>query len=199
MKSILVIHSSPRGKESLSRKLADVVVEKICAKTSDAQVKTFDLTLNPPQHLNGSHLAAFFTPSESHTDSHKEAIRYSDKAIESVLEADVIVISVSMMNLSIPSALKAWIDQVSRAGRTFRYTEKGPEGLVKGKKVYLTIASGGVYSEGHMKAYDFTEPYLKAALGFLGMTDVTTYRVEGAAIPGIKETALEKAIDATRV
>lgn len=199
MKNILVIHSSPRAKDSLSRKLADVVVKKIEAQAPSAEVRTFDLALNPPKHLDGAHLAAFFTPVEKYTDADREILRYSENAIAHVLAADTIVISVPMTNLSIPSVLKAWIDQVSRAGRTFRYTEHGPEGLVTGKKVYLVIASGGVYSEGPMKAYDFTESYLRAALGFLGMTDVTAYRVEGAAIPGIKETALEKAIESVRI
>jgi FMN-dependent NADH-azoreductase len=97
-------------------------------------------------------------------------------------------------NFSIPSVLKAWFDHLARAGKTFKYTANGPEGLVKGKKIYLAIASGAIFSEGEMKSYDFVEPYLRVVLGFLGMTDVTTIRVEGVAIPGLKETALERAV-----
>jgi FMN-dependent NADH-azoreductase len=96
--------------------------------------------------------------------------------------------------------LKAWIDQIVRAGLTFRYGANGqPEGLIKGKKVYLAIASGGVYSDGPMKAYDFVEPYLRGVLGFLGMTDVSTFRVEGTSVPGIKETALAKGVESVQI
>lgn len=95
---------------------------------------------------------------------------------------------------NIPSVLKSWIDFVVRAGKTFRYTPEGANGLIDNKKVYLAIASGGVFSEGPRKMFNFTEPYLKAVLGFIGLTDVEAVRVEGLAIPGIKETALEKAV-----
>jgi FMN-dependent NADH-azoreductase len=115
------------------------------------------------------------------------------------MEADMIVIGAPLYNFGISSALKAWIDHIARAGLTFHYTEHGSEGLVKGKKVYLAIAMGGVYSEGPMQAYDFVTPYLKAVLGFIGMTDITVFRAEGTAIPGLKETALEKAIAAIRL
>jgi len=101
--------------------------------------------------------------------------------------------------LLVHSALKAWIDHVARAGVTFRYTEHGPEGLIKGKKVYIAMSAGGVYSEGPYQPYDFVTPYLKAVLGFMGMTDLTIYRAEGVNIPGIKEYALEKAIDSIAV
>ena len=91
------------------------------------------------------------------------------------------------------------IVHVIRIGETFYYTEQSPVGLVENKKVYLSIATGGIYSEGPMKSYDFTEPYLRAVLGFIGMTDMTAYRAEGLAIPGIKETAIQKAIDSIQV
>jgi FMN-dependent NADH-azoreductase len=100
-----------------------------------------------------------------------------------------------MYNFGIASTLKSWIDHIARANKTFRYSEKGPEGLVKNKKVYLAISTGGVYSDGPMKAYDFTEPYLRAVLGFMGMTNLTAYRVEGVNMPALKESALQKAID----
>jgi FMN-dependent NADH-azoreductase len=116
------------------------------------------------------------------------------------MDADAVVLGVPIYNFAIPSALKTWIDHVARVGRTFKYGAHGsPEGLVKGKKVYLAVASGGIYSEGPMKAFDFAEPYLKAVLGFLGMTDIRTFRAEGTAIPNIKETALAKAIESVRI
>lgn len=112
-----------------------------------------------------------------------------------MFEADIIVIGVPIYNFNIPSALKAWLDHLVRAGKTFSYQTGRPEGLVKDKKVYLAIASGGVYSDGPMKSYDFAEPYLRAVLGFIGITDITTFRVEGTNVPDLKETALQKGIE----
>jgi FMN-dependent NADH-azoreductase len=199
MKNILVIESSPRGDTSFSRKLSRAVLEKLKEKNPGANVKIHDLTKNPTPHLEESHLAAFFSPAEKHSDTDKKAILHSNEAVAEILNADAIVVGVPMFNFGIPSVLKAWIDHLARSGLTFSYGEKGPEGLVKGKKVYLAIATGGVYSEGPMKAYDFTESYLRAVLGFLGMTDITTYRVEGVAIPGVQDTALEKSIQSIQI
>ena len=194
MKSLLVIESSPRGASSFSRKLSHAVVEKLKAKNPGAQVKIRDLTLHPTPHLEEAHLTAFFTPPEKQSAASKEAIRHSDTSIDEIMAADTIVIAVPMYNFTIPSSLKAWIDHLSRAGKTFKYTDKGPEGLVKGKKIYLAIATGGIYSEGPMKPHDYTEPYLRFIFGFLGMTDVTAFRVEGVANPANQEAALAKAI-----
>jgi FMN-dependent NADH-azoreductase len=199
MTKILLIDSSPRRNASFSRKLSRAIVEKLKAKDPTSSVSTRDLTLRPMPHLEEAHLAAFFAPAEKHTAEDKRAIQYSDEAIAEILHADVIVLGVPMYNFGIPSVLKAWIDHLARAGKTFKYSEKGPEGLVKGKKLYLAIATGGVYSEGAMKAYDFTEPYLRTVFGFLGMTDVTTFRVEGVAVPGAQDAALEKAIGLIKI
>ena len=128
-----------------------------------------------------------------------EAVKHSDEAIAELKDADIIVIGVPMYNFSLHSSLKAWIDHICRAGQTFSYSEKGPEGLIKNKKVYLAISTGGVYSEGFMKPYDFTEPYLRTLLGFLGMTDITAYRAEGLNMPDLKEHALEKAVESIEI
>jgi FMN-dependent NADH-azoreductase len=199
MKNLLVIESSPRGNASNSRKLTHAIVEKLKAKDSQAVVKTLDLTTSPTPHLEESHLAAFFAPAEKHSPADKLAIKHSEQSIAEIMIADTIVIGVPMYNFGIPSALKAWIDHLCRAGHTFRYGASGPEGLVKGKKVFLAIATGGVYSQGAMKAYDFTEPYLRSVLGFLGMTDITVIRAEGLAVPGVQDMALEKAIQSIQV
>jgi FMN-dependent NADH-azoreductase len=199
MKNILVIETSPRGKESVSRKLTKAILEKLKQKDPGCEVKLHDLSTHPTPHLEESHLAAFYAPPEKHTAENKEAVSHSNKSIAEVMAADTIVIGVPMYNFSIPSTLKAWIDHLVRAGITFRYTATGPEGLIKGKKVYLAIATGGIYSEGAMKPFDFTEPYLRAVLGFLGMTDVTAFRVEGVAVPGVQDTALEKGVASIRL
>jgi FMN-dependent NADH-azoreductase len=192
---ILHLISSPRGAASFSIKLGNAVVEKLQAENAESTVKVHNLIDTPFPHLEEAHLNSFFTPAESRSPEQAEAVKHSDQAVAELFDADTIVIGVPMYNFGIHSTLKAWIDHIARAGITFRYSEKGPEGLVKNKKIYLAISTGGVYSEGPMKSYDFTEPYLRAVLGFLGMTDITAFRVEGVNMPDLKDSALEKAIE----
>jgi len=194
MKKILNIVSSVKGDDSFSIKLSNAVLEKITSIYPNSSIHTHDLSKSPFPHLEETVFTSFYTPEEKRTDEHKEAILHSDEAIKELMEADILVIGVPLYNFGIPSTLKAWIDHVARSGVTFRYADGRPEGLVKNKKVYLAIASGGIYSEGPMKSYDFTEPYLRAVLGFIGLTDITTFRVEGTVVPGMKETALPKAL-----
>jgi FMN-dependent NADH-azoreductase len=192
--NILNIISSPRKGESYSTKLGSAIVEKLQAANPGSTVKVKDLASKPFPHLEEAHLQSFFTPAEGRTPEQQEAVHHSDEAIAEIMAADAIVIDAPLYNFSIPSVLKAWIDHIARAGITFQYTATGPEGLVKGKKIYVAMSSGGVYSEGPAAGYDFVAPYLKAVLGFMGMTDVTVVRVEGLAIPDLQTTALDKAI-----
>ena len=191
---ILQIISSPRGEASYSTQLADAIVDKLTAAEPDSTVVVRDLTAPPFPHLEEVHLQSFFTPEKDHSPEQREAVRHSNEAIAELKDADTIVIGAPLYNFGVSSVLKSWIDHIARAGITFRYTESGPEGLVKGKKVYVAMATGGVYSSGPMAAYDFVAPYLQAVLGFLGMTDVEVHRVEGTAVPDLKDQALEKAI-----
>ena len=192
MKKILNIIVSPRGEASFSNQLGNVIISKIIGNNPGSTVQVRNLNETPFPHIEPAHLSAFFTPADDHSPENKEAIQHSDEAIKELFAADVIVINTPMWNFSVPSVLKAWIDHIARSGVTFKYSETGPVGLLTGKKVYISLASGGVYS-GDMKALDFVEPYLKSVLGFLGLTDVTTYRVEGTSIPQIQETAMENA------
>ena len=194
MKNILHIISSPRGEASLSVKLGNAIIEKIKAEYPGSTVKENNLATKQLPHLEEATLAAFFTPAENHTPENREALKHSDQAIEEIKEADIIVIGAPLWNFGLPSVLKAWIDHIARANVTFKYSEAGPEGLIKDKVVYIAMSSGAVYSSGQMQPYDFVSPYLKGVLGFLGMTNVTVFRVEGSAIPGIQDTALEKGI-----
>ncbi len=195
MIKILHIDSSPRGDLSVTRKLSRYIVENLQKKYGDFEVRELDLIKNPIPHLDESHIAAFFTPAEQQSEAHKKVLVHSETALRDLLWADYIVIGVPMFNFGLPSGLKAWVDQIVRAGVTFKYTEHGPIGLIsKDKKVFLAIATGGVYSEEPMKSLDFTEPYLKAVLGFIGLTNVAICRAEGLAIPGVQEHAYEKAI-----
>ncbi|GGA94370.1 FMN-dependent NADH-azoreductase [Puia dinghuensis] len=194
MKKILNIVSSPRGGASYTIQLADAIIAKIKAEYPGSTVKTVDLAHHHYPHLEEAHISSYFTPAEKHSAKEREVIRHSDEAIKEVQEADILVIGAPMWNFSIPSALKAWIDHIVRKGVTFNYSEKGPVGMLKGKKVYVAISSGGIYSDGPMKQMDHIEPYLRTILGFIGLTDLTVFRVEGLSIPGVQDTALEKAI-----
>jgi FMN-dependent NADH-azoreductase len=194
MKKILSVISSPRGAVSASIQLAQALTDQLVAAYPGSIVKATDLTKKNFPHLEESHITSFFTPPDQHTGKDKEAIRHSDEAIKEIMEADILIIGAPMYNFNIHSTLKAWLDHIVRKGLTFSYSEKGPEGLVKGKKVYLILSTGGIFSEGSMKPHDFVEPYLRFIFGFIGLTDVTVFRVEGLAIPGIMETAMEKAI-----
>jgi FMN-dependent NADH-azoreductase len=196
---ILNLISSPRGSQSFSIKLGDAIVEKLQQAYPGSTVTTRNLVAQPFPHLEESHLTSFFTPAEQHTPELAEAVKHSNEAIAELFDADAIVIGAPMYNYTIHSSLKAWIDHIVRAQKTFRYTENGPEGLVKGKKVYVAISSGGIYSEGDFKSMDFIEPYLRTVLGALGMKDVHFYRVEGVKIPGVQDTALEKGIESIAV
>ncbi|MEO6452854.1 MAG: FMN-dependent NADH-azoreductase [Ginsengibacter sp.] len=196
---ILHLISSPREEASMSIKLGNTIIEKLQEENPESRLTVRNLAKTTFPHLEEVHLNSFFTPAENLTPELIEAIKHSDEAIAELKNADVIVIGVPMYNFSIHSTLKAWIDHIARAGQTFRYTEKGPEGLIKNKKVYLAISSGGIYSQGPMKAYDFTESYIRSILGFLGMTDITAFRVEGLSMPGLKENAWNKALQNIQV
>jgi FMN-dependent NADH-azoreductase len=194
MKKILHIISSPRGDASLSIKLGNAVVEKIQAAYPGSTVKETNLVNQQFPHLEEAHIASFYTPAENRTPENLVAIKHSEDAISEIQDADIIVIGVPIYNFNIHSTLKAWIDHIVRRGVTFKYDENGPQGLLPGKKVYLALASGGIFSEGPMAGFDFAVPYLKHMLGFIGLTDITVFRVEGTSIPGIQDTALEKGL-----
>lgn len=195
MAKLLHINSSVRNQGSVSRQLTGEFIAKWQAAHPDAEIIQRDLAASPVPHLNEQMMGAFFTPAEQRTPEQAEAVKISDQLVEELLAADVIVIGAPMYNFSIASTLKSWIDHVARAGITFRYTQAGPEGLVKNKKVYVFISRDGVYSEGPAKAMEFQDTYLKTILGFLGMDDVTFIHTEGLAMG--KETA-ERALAETR-
>jgi FMN-dependent NADH-azoreductase len=194
MKKILHIISSPRGDASYSIKLGNAIISKIQATYPGSTVKEHNLVKDQFPHLEESHLTSFFTPAANRTPENLLAIAHSEEAIAEIIAADIIVIGAPLYNFSIHSTLKAWIDHVVRSGITFKIGENGPEGLIKDKKVYIAMSSGFIYSEGEMKAMDFASPYLRAMLGFIGMTDLTIIRAEGTSIPGIQDNALENAI-----
>jgi len=182
-KNILHIDTSPRGDNSVTRKLATKLLSELEAKYPGSRVVVRDLAAHPLPHLSGPVLEAFFTPPESRDGTLSEAIKLSDQAVDELLAADIIIIGAPMWNFGIPSVLKAWIDHIARANRTFKYTATGPEPLVPStKKLFVISSRGGVYSEGPAKIMDYQESYLKAVLGFIGLTDISFVRAEGIAL-----------------
>jgi FMN-dependent NADH-azoreductase len=199
MKHILHLKSSIQGAISYSIKLGDAVVEQIQNKYPGSTVEELNLVDMEIPHLKPEVLRTFFIPGDQLTEEERESIRLSDALVKQLLAADIIVIGAPLINFTIHSSLKAWIDHITRAGITFGYSENGPIGMVTGKKVYIAMSSGGIYSEGPAKANDFVAPYLKAFLGFLGMTDLTVFRAEGLKVPGIKDHAFDKAIESITI
>jgi len=199
MKKILHIISSPRGEESNSTLLGKSIIEKLQKEYPGSTVVTNNVVDKNYQPLQSVHVTAYKLPDESHTPEQRKALKDSDEAVAQLLHADIIVISIPLYNFTIPAVLKGWVDHVVRGGKTFSYQTGRPEGLVTGKKVYLAIASNGVYSDGPMKPMDHAEPYIRFILGFMGMTDITTYRIEGSGMPGVMETAVKKGLESVMI
>ena len=182
MTQILLIQSSSNLSSSVSRDLSEGFVRDYRTAHPDATVITRDLVSNPVPHVGVDLLGAMFGKPEALSEDQAAALAISNTLIDEIEAASLIVIGVPMYNFGIPSSLKAWIDHVVRAGRTFEYTATGPKGLVTGKKLVLFLAAGGVYSDGPYKPYDFQETYLRTIFGFIGITDVTIIRAEGLAL-----------------
>jgi FMN-dependent NADH-azoreductase len=180
--TILHIDSSILGDYSVSRALSADIVARQQALHPGAQVIRRDLVVDAAMHLSDAHIAAF-KGGEVGDAALGRDLATGAGYIDELFAADIIVIGAPMYNFSIPTQLKGWIDRVSVAGRTFRYTANGPEGLVKGKKIFVASARGGIHSGNAPSAVlDHQEPYLLAVLAFIGLTDVTVIRAEGLAL-----------------
>jgi FMN-dependent NADH-azoreductase len=189
--NILQINSSARSNGSESTRMADSIVAKLAATTPSAKVVRRDLAVTPHPPIDEATLGALFTPADKRSPEQAARVALDDALIAELLAADVIVIGSPMYNFGITVQLKSWFDAVARAGTTFRYTATGPEGLVQGKKVYVTLARGGFHLGG---ASDAQTQHLKTFLGFLGMTDVTFVYSEGLGMgPEAVATAQAKA------
>ncbi|MDR3607784.1 MAG: FMN-dependent NADH-azoreductase [Oligoflexia bacterium] len=193
MKQILIIEVSPRTGVSASRKVTEKLSARLRAEFPDAKLVYRDLAKDKTPHLDDSTLKAISSKDPVEIQANRESGRLSDQLIDELLSSDLLVIATPMWNFGIPSSLKAWIDFVVRAGKTFSYTESGVSGLAKNKKAILVIASGGVFSDGPWKPFDFVEPYLRHILRFIGIEDVQTVRVEGLNIPSLAGAAVPNA------
>lgn len=171
--TVLHINASARHQDSVSRRLSRQIVDHL----SPNDVISRDLAEGLP-FLDETWVTSTFIPPQDRTEAQADALTLSDKIVAEVQAADTIVIGAAMYNFNIPASLKAWIDQIGRAGVTFAYTEEGPKGLLEGKKAIIAISTGGTPLGSD---YDFASGYLRFVLGFIGITDVTIVDAEGAA------------------
>ncbi len=179
MTNLLFVASSLFGEGSQSRLIAGEFIDRWRQSHPGTAVVTRELRADSIPHLSAATFAASLVAADARSAAEQQDAALADALIEEVEAADIIVIAAPMYNFAIPSTLKAWIDHITRAGRTFRYDASGPEGLLKGRKVFVVTGRGGIYSDGPAKGMDFQEPYLRAMLGgFLGL-DVTFIHVEG--------------------
>jgi len=179
---LLHIDSSALGANSVTRQLTAAVVTEARKRDRDLVVEYRDLEAEPICHLSG----------ESFTGADAGERADAERTMQQFLEADVIVVGAPMYNFTIPSKLKAWIDRIAVAGKTFRYTESGPVGLAGDKRVVVAIGSGGVHAGGPS---DFIEPYLRTLFGFLGVTKIEFVRAEGVAMsPQHRSQAIDRAL-----
>jgi FMN-dependent NADH-azoreductase len=197
MTKILHLDSSARAQASVTRALTARIVETLRRADPQAEVTYRDLTLDALPHIGPEYLNGLFAGGA--TPSH-ETVMLSDRLIEELFAADILVIGAPMYNFSIPSQLKAWIDYVLRAGKTFHYTAEGkPEGLVQHKRAIVAVASGGAYAEGPMQPFDHVAPLLRQILNFIGIVDVTVIRAErqafGPEMAGQEKEKAEREIE----
>jgi len=173
---ILHIDASARHEGSISRSLTADLVAALEDRHPGAEIIRRDLADGIPM-INADWIAANFTPAEERTPTQRITLARSDALVAELKEADILVIGAPIYNFSVPTALKAWIDMIARARLTFRYTEKGVEGLLLNKKAYIVVPSGGVPVG---SAVDFATPYLRHALAFVGIDDIEIVAATGA-------------------
>jgi FMN-dependent NADH-azoreductase len=194
MMKLLHIDASILGANSVSRQLSAAIVKRLRDANPGIEVIYYDLNAQPIGHLTGAHLAAAQGVSPE-GPSLQEDLALGQKALEDFLAADIVVIGAPMYNFSVSSQLKAWIDRLAVAGKTFRYTEAGPEGLAGGKRVIVASSRGGFYGPETPAAFlDHQETYLRGIFGFFGITDLTFIRAEGVNVgPDQRKAAIAAA------
>ena len=188
---VLVINSGINGEHSQSNLLTETFINVLTANGNDAEVNVRDLVSDNLPHLSGQEMQAWMTDAELRTPEQVELAALSDDLLDELFNHDTIVLGMPLYNLGVPSVFKAYIDRISRAGKTFSYTEAGPKGLVLGKKVIVLAARGGQYQGSE---HDSQTAYLKSVWGLMGVTDIEFVYAEGLNMGAeIADKALAKA------
>ena len=192
---LLHVDSSINGDASVSRQLTREAVSQWCAANSNTEVEYLDLAVDTPPHFTADSLGVRGALKGEPNEAQQKENALAEAIVSQFLKADVIVLGAPLYNFSIPSQLKAWIDRLAQRGRTFRYTENGPEGLAKGKTLIAVLSRGGIYSNSDAgRAMEHQESYLKTIFGFFGITDIRIVRAEGTDLGGeSRNTAFEVA------
>ncbi|SFY09110.1 FMN-dependent NADH-azoreductase [Pseudomonas sp. NFACC49-2] len=191
MSRVLIIESSARQQDSVSRQLTQTFIKQWQAAHPGDEISVRDLAVNPVPHLDANLLGGWMKPAEQRNEVETASLERSNQLTDELLAADVLVMAAPMYNFAIPSTLKAWLDHVLRAGVTFKYTPTGPQGLLVGKRAFVLTARGGIHAGG---SSDHQEPYLRQIMGFIGIHDVTFIHAEGMNLGGdFQEKGLNQA------
>ncbi len=177
---LLHIDSSITGEQSVSRRITAEIVSGLKRSKPGLTVTYRDLAADPVPHHTGALLAA--KTAGTSDPALQRDLQVTETTLQEFLDADIVVVGAPMYNFSVPSQLKAWIDSLAVAGRTFRYTETGAEGLCGGKRVIVVSSRGGIYSQPPLAALDHQESYLSGLFGFLGVKEIEFVRAEGVAL-----------------
>ncbi|OPJ93750.1 FMN-dependent NADH-azoreductase [Enterobacter cloacae subsp. cloacae] len=191
---LLHIDSSILGEHSVSKKLTADIVSKLSSLHNNLEVTYRDVAAQPLPHLSGSVLAAASGAISEPDEQLLAAVNQGNEIMNEFLAADIVVVGVALYNFGISSQLKAWVDRIAVAGKTFRYTEAGPEGLAGNKKVILAVARGGLYGpDSPAAAFEHAERYMETVFGFVGITDIQKVIAEGVNMGAFRDQALLKA------
>ena len=181
MSNVLIIESSARQQDSISRQLTQQFISQWQDAHPADQITVRDVALNPVPHLDTHLLGGWMKPAEQRSAIEQASLDRSNQLTDELLAADVLVMAAPMYNFAIPSTLKAWLDHVLRAGVTFKYTAAGPQGLLHGKRAIVLTARGGIHTGA---SSDHQEPYLRQVMAFIGIHDVTFIHAEGVNLSG---------------
>jgi FMN-dependent NADH-azoreductase len=199
--NVLQIDSSVLSASSISRQLTKSIVENLQQQNAGLKLTYRDVSTNPINHLSSEILTSRFIDASEWSDLQKAETALNEELLNELFAADVLVIGAPMYNFAIPTQLKSWLDRVLVAGRTFKYTEQGPVGLLQNKRAIIASSRGGMYSTSEAgRMMDFQEDYLRTAMRFIGITDVEIIRAEGVNVSSeTKEKALENAMQDIKV
>lgn len=195
MTTLLALSSSPNLSTSVSNQLVSAYIDEMKKKNPDLQVVERDLGRDPIPHLDEAVIQTFYTPEDQLSEEQKKLIELSNSLVGELKNADHVVMGSPMHNFGITSHLKTYFDHVARVGKTFIYTEEGPQGLLGNKKVDVIVTRGGFYSSGPANVMDQQEPYLRTMFKFLGITDVNFLYAEGTTLG---DESKDKAIETVK-